>query len=391
MPVDGASVTVVCGGTAVGVFSTALMARFGRIDALVNAYDDGLSSGKIRRQFQMLGPSDVMKVILAFAVGGRPQHRRLVRLLRSRLPDSEPAIDCANAGGREQEWDLPGLLRRHLGGPQSDQVLSEQPWLERLFERVQGELGRRPAVEGREFLAGMVVRNLAFLGAFLENDRSYSAAIRLLTEKLNSRVNVVLSDESNIFLRGELEGGAQLETEAELARNDLRVPLRALRFVDRYRGTTAAQPVLTRQARSSVQACDLIAYMPGSFASSLLPTLATPGLAQVIRGRNVPKVWIPSLLPGSATTGIRCALEILGRIVGGSSSGDHRHGLRKLVSHIVADAHSCEPEDRRWLETICATEGMRLLWDEFASPRAPGRHDAERVAVALCSIREGRL
>jgi 2-phospho-L-lactate transferase/gluconeogenesis factor (CofD/UPF0052 family) len=57
------NVVVLNGGRGAASIIPALLCREGlNVTSVVNAYDDGKSTGEIRRFFDMLGPSDIRKV-----------------------------------------------------------------------------------------------------------------------------------------------------------------------------------------------------------------------------------------------------------------------------------------------------------------------------------------
>ena len=57
------NVVVINGGRGAAGLISALLSKQGlHVTSVVNAYDDGKSTGEIRRFFGMLGPSDIRKV-----------------------------------------------------------------------------------------------------------------------------------------------------------------------------------------------------------------------------------------------------------------------------------------------------------------------------------------
>ena len=57
------NIVIINGGRGASATIPALLARQGlHVTSVVNAYDDGKSTGAIRRLFGMVGPSDIRKV-----------------------------------------------------------------------------------------------------------------------------------------------------------------------------------------------------------------------------------------------------------------------------------------------------------------------------------------
>ena len=67
------------------------------VTSVVNAYDDGKSTGVIRRFFGMLGPSDIRKVQELMLPKDDPDHENYVTLFQYRFP-----LDCNRKDVLEQ-------------------------------------------------------------------------------------------------------------------------------------------------------------------------------------------------------------------------------------------------------------------------------------------------
>src|SRR5271170_6568366 len=75
------------GGRGAATLIPALLARQGlHVTSVVNAYDDGKSSGEVRRLFGMLGPSDIRKVQELMLPEDDPDFKANLALFRSRFP-----------------------------------------------------------------------------------------------------------------------------------------------------------------------------------------------------------------------------------------------------------------------------------------------------------------
>ena len=67
------------------------------VTSVVNAYDDGKSTGVIRRFFGMLGPSDIRKVQELMLPKDDPDHENYLTLFQHRFP-----LDCNHEDVLEQ-------------------------------------------------------------------------------------------------------------------------------------------------------------------------------------------------------------------------------------------------------------------------------------------------
>src|SRR6185503_5778358 len=62
---SGFKVVILCGGRGSGPLANQLLDQGASVTCLVNAYDDGLSTGRLRYIFDELGPSDLRKNLLS--------------------------------------------------------------------------------------------------------------------------------------------------------------------------------------------------------------------------------------------------------------------------------------------------------------------------------------
>ena len=84
------NVVILNGGRGAAATIPALLARQGlHVTSVVNAYDDGKSTGEIRRFFGMLGPSDIRKVQELMLPEDDPAYQANLQVFGYRFP-----LDC---------------------------------------------------------------------------------------------------------------------------------------------------------------------------------------------------------------------------------------------------------------------------------------------------------
>ena len=84
------NVVILNGGRGAAAIIPTMLARQGlHVTSVVNAYDDGKSTGEIRRFFGMLGPSDIRKVQELMLPADDPDHQANLRVFQYRFP-----MDC---------------------------------------------------------------------------------------------------------------------------------------------------------------------------------------------------------------------------------------------------------------------------------------------------------
>ena len=120
------NVVVLNGGRGAATLIPSLLARQGlHVTSVVNAYDDGKSTGEIRRFFGMLGPSDIRKVQELMLPQDDPDFAAHLQLFRHRYPldaGHDETIAKLSAFARGESDELAERIPRQ-DSPVEEQVL----------------------------------------------------------------------------------------------------------------------------------------------------------------------------------------------------------------------------------------------------------------------------
>jgi len=171
-------VSVFCGGRG----GSSLIREFLRrpqveLHALINAYDDGMSTGELRGFIPgMLGPSDFRKNLANFLHWHSNYQYALTRLLEFRMSevDQEKEVACLKQWARSGADGDETLVSENLRS-----VMRE---LDRMSPRVRGYLGAffdYQTQQDQAFQFGdCSIGNLVFAGAYLKNNRNFQRRCR---------------------------------------------------------------------------------------------------------------------------------------------------------------------------------------------------------------------
>src|SRR5690606_22625604 len=106
------NVVILNGGRGAAAVIPAFLARQGvHLTSVVNAYDDGKSTGEIRRFFGMLGPSDIRKVQELMLPPDDPDCEQNLRVFQYRFPldaDHDEIVATLSEFARNDRADLCG-------------------------------------------------------------------------------------------------------------------------------------------------------------------------------------------------------------------------------------------------------------------------------------------
>ena len=268
---------------------------------LINAYDDGHSTGRLRRFIPgMLGPSDVRKNINRLMPATERSQQALRVISEYRLP------------GDLARKDAIALLDQILAGTYSSLPLP----IELAFEQLSVRQSRRLCSFLFTFMTYLrecprkfdfsdcAIGNLLFAGCYLQEQRDFNRTIQTFCVFYEVAPDILLNVTTgeNLFLVAEKETGSVLLSEADIVASQDAARISNLYLLDeetcweRVQNAAAEPPegwgqlfqALHRVPRvnplaaRALQEADVIVYGPGTQHSSLFPSYMTEGVAEAI-------------------------------------------------------------------------------------------------------------
>jgi 2-phospho-L-lactate transferase/gluconeogenesis factor (CofD/UPF0052 family) len=298
---------------------TEYLLRHPQVDltVLVNCYDDGHSTGRLRRFIPgMLGPSDIRKNIARMMPSTDRSHRALAALSDCRLAKKapfEPSMRLVQAFADLRTDLIPEPLATHFNTASVQQARMIAGYCRAFLDYQESD-----AAEGRRFdFDDCAIGNIIFGGCFLLHGRDFNRTVAALSadyEIQGTLLNVTRGE--NLFLVAIDESKAVLRTEAEIVSRGGDTRIRELALVpessfrsriepdgllsdeDTIREIQASkqQPEINPEAAASLREADVIIYGPGTQHSSLLPSYLTLGAAAAIAAnRSADKVFITNI------------------------------------------------------------------------------------------------
>ena len=308
---ENAKVRIVlfAGGRGAGTIASALAAQSQiQLTLLANAYDDGLSTGRIRDFIPgMLGPSDIRKNFSRLIPNGSPASEALKFLLEYRLPDAT-TVDQA----KELLSDLVDF-----GNDKSDNVINRRyNQLSLSCARSLSEFSalfldyfNARSAEGITFDFGdCSLGNLFLAGAFLKSGRDFNRAVTAFAQ-LHSIPATILNVTRGecLALVGLKEDGTFLKREAEIVdrQNPSRIAqifllpdylpsFQLKKMVGKsqtekiaFLNSLSVTPELNPNAQRAIAEAHIIVYGPGTQHSSLFPSYLTRGIGEAIASNKI--------------------------------------------------------------------------------------------------------
>lgn len=299
---------------------TEALVKHPRIDltVLVNTYDDGLSTGRLRKFIPgMLGPSDVRKNISRLITKNDPSSLAIKELLEYRFPIKTPF-----------EEGLKWIVNFIIDTPETFEEFIKNHYLSlslKQFEKLKSYLIFCQDEILKQSKAGIhfdfndcSLGNLFFVGAFLKEKRDFNLAVQSLASVCELDGEILnITDGKNLVLVGLKEDGTYLEDEAQVVSKQNSFKLKEIFLLDEYLSLEEKNhynrgeiekfnqwltsknifPQINPQARDHLLAADIIIYGPGTQHSSLYPSYLTCEVGRLISQNNkAEKIFISNIL-----------------------------------------------------------------------------------------------
>jgi 2-phospho-L-lactate transferase/gluconeogenesis factor (CofD/UPF0052 family) len=396
------NIVIINGGRGAASIIPALLDKQGLyVTSVVNAYDDGKSTGEIRRFFGMLGPSDIRKVQELMLPHDDPDYQANLHLFQFRYP-----IDC-------DRTEVLAHLHRFANGIQTDLVGAEftrvkvRASLQSFVSEFVAGLNAIEQVNGEVFnFADCSIMNCLYAGAFLAFNRNIEQATIFIDRLFKLRGSVLptsIEDKRLVALR---ENGQMLYSEAEIVELRSNVRVERIYLLDKLLDINRFETLSTENKRYylerhhcyvsvspgvklALQQADIIIYSAGTQHSSLYPTYLSSGLAQGIAdNKSAFKVFVTNIGADYETPSYKASDYIRGAHRYLNLSDARSYTMNELFDVVLVN-HSRIKADETYVdydEAGFADVPVRRVLDAFECTASPGKHDGAKVVQTVLDL-----
>lgn len=409
-------VVMFSGGRGTGAITEALL-RYPDIELtlLVNTYDDGLSTGLLRRFIPgMLGPSDVRKNVSRFlAQRNDPASQALLSLIEYRFPDpfdTTEALDLLESFTHfESDQRTEHALLKKREELSLTMMRQASCYLDAFLKYYRERIHTSPTFPFGDVSLG----NLLFAGCYLVNHQNFNEAVSDFSRFAGTGERVLnLTNGENRVLVGMKQDGRYLHDEASIVGPQDASRIQEIFLLTDYLDQSKYHfseykidnirmlrnleelPTLSLTAEKVIKEADIIIYGPGTQYSSLFPSYLTSGVAEAIQANTkAEKVFIGNIardfdiLGEDATTLVKSFLWYMGRKIEGAFPAQDlvtRFFFQKPpvdasgeVPYVPFDANAFDqPLDR-------------VVWIDLEGEK--GKHLGSRTVAELLSVIESEL
>ncbi len=383
------SVVIFCGGRgAASIINACLCYPEISLTLVVNGYDNGLSTGKLRSSIPgLLGPSDFRKNYVTHTEPNNTTRKELLKLFGKRLCSSSPESQLAAVFAKLEQLEKCS----HSSVNELQNVMKDL------------EIINSSEIITSEVLSECSIGNLFMAGGYIRLANNFNDMIDKYLDVFKPKFDLYnVNDGTNLFLIALKKNGEIIADEASIVAPQSRAPITDLFLIKskslallknnlenkkiEYKRTflkeLAVLPETNKKVIDAIRQSDLIVVGPGTQNSSILPSFICDGTLRHTMGEvNVPIVQIINLrqdfdIQGWTAENITRRLAMY---LDSSSAPSH-----VLVDKGVRCSSNLTSSDI-W------TESSELIQDDFDSIQTPGTHDGTKIVTTLRSILDSQF
>jgi 2-phospho-L-lactate transferase/gluconeogenesis factor (CofD/UPF0052 family) len=371
------------------------------LTSIVNAYDDGKSTGELRKFFKMLGPSDIRKVQEAMVPEDIADFKNIIRAYDFRYGDSADH-DLIIAGlhrfasNKTDELEGINFIDKTIRESLRVFILKLITGIE-LIEKSENK---------RISFSDCSIMNLIYAGAFLFFGGNFEDATIFIDKLFKLKGTVLPTNNEDKKLVAIREDGTILLSEAEIVELRANSRIKKIYLLDQYpdRDILTGMPVkeveeyfeimnrqvtITSKVERSISDADVIIYSAGTQHSSLYPSYMTKGLTDaIVANKKALKIFITNIGEDYETPEYTANDFINGAIRYLKMGSQFNVAVTDIIDiALVNNRFSNNLEnyvkyDLPDLEKI----GCKVIVDAFEDVHSPGKHDGKMLADYIISL-----
>ena len=378
-----------------GLFSSFLNIEGVHLTSIVNAYDDGKSTGNVRAFFRMLGPSDIRKVQEVMVPRSLEDYEGIMKLYEFRYdkPDHDAVMKDLRSFADSKTDELTGVVIKDPLIRDSLRILVQH--LVKGVDLIEKSENKKLSFEDCSIM------NLIYAGAYLFCGGDFEDATIFIDKLFKLQGTVLPTNNEDKKLVAIREDGTILYSEAEIVelRSNSRIkniylldqyPDRSvlskmkISEVEEYFEIMSRQVTITSKVERSIREADIIIYSPGTQHSSLYPSYITKGLTDsIVANKKAFKVFVTNIGEDYETPSYIANDFINGAIRYLRMGSPHNVAVNDIISVALVNNSFSNKEMEKYVnydEPALEKIGCKIILDAFENSKDPGKHDGKMLA-----------
>ena len=381
----------------VGLRNSLSKEKTSSITNVTNAYDDGKSTGEIRRVFSnnILGPSDVRKLheVQWEAYG---KDRNVDKFFDYRIKDNNQVLASLNSIVNSKKYN------HEINSIYSNLPLKLKKITKLAIQNFINNLRKNISFEDFAF-SNLVYGSLSHLYGDMQE------AENKIRECLGLQDAVLLNSSENKFLFGLAESGELLHDESSivsyqglspiyevfltdkpLTKNSIK-KIRELKGLDKKKDFIVSMldslPRVNLKVEESIKNADLIIYSSGTQYSSLYPTYLTKGLSEAIFSSKALKVFLTNIVYDNEIPGFTAADQVVQAVYYLNRKNTLDFKPKDMIDVVVANDPSNELDNYLRPNKIGLNQlGINEVFIRPLEKGTTGLHQANKLSRLVAKI-----
>jgi len=375
-----------------------------KLSVILNGYDDGKSTGEIRKFFKMLGPSDIRKNQELLMSKTNVYYEGLKKLFQFRFPLNMPNMECKN-----EIWSFINGENTIAGVPFADDFNN---WLaKKLLKQFLLFLEVYEKLSDDEFnFSDCSLANCLYAGAYELLGKNFDATIDFFNVILHVKGEVIPTNLQNKKLMAIRENGEVLYNEAQIVEIRSSNRIRDIFLVDdppiksvfdkhyttieerhRQLKRLESRVFASEKTLGAIRSADIIVYSPGTQHSSLYPSYMTLGIPECIfNNKKALKVFIANIGEDYEIPDYRSDELVKGAYKYLTKNSRFDLPLPSLIDAVLVNIHRSKDKesiryiknDRNLLESL----GVKIIYDNFEDLFDLGKHDPGVTVTTILDL-----
>ena len=373
------------------------------LTSIVNAYDDGKSTGEIRKFFGMLGPSDIRKVQQLMLPCDDRNSSSFHRLFNHRFPEGITRTIVFN--------EINNYLNNKNSTLVGEKIESEfiNNHLKKYLKVFLKTLNSIEKLKGIEFnFSDCSIMNCIYAGAFLTFNRNIAESTLFFGELFNLRGNVIATSIENKYLVALRENGEMLYSESEIVELRSNVRIERIFLLDSPLSKKSFEKFNSEEKRYyleqhnchvpisesvtyTLKQADVIIYSAGTQHSSLYPSYISTGLSETIaNNKKATKIFITNIGADYETPQYQASDYLLGAFKYLNLTDKKNYRMEELFDYIFINkgknlnSSSYVKYDEEGFKDI----KIKKIIKNFESKSSPGKHDGDLLTEEILKLHQ---
>jgi 2-phospho-L-lactate transferase/gluconeogenesis factor (CofD/UPF0052 family) len=360
------------------------------LTSIVNAYDDGKSTGILRSFFKMLGPSDIRKVQETLVPKSLQDYDAIIKLYEYRYPISLDRQTILT----EIENFVTGVTDLLVGVTFKDAIIKNT--LKHYLQKFVKGVHIIETAENKVLsFADCSIMNLIYAGAFLSANGNFEEATINIGKLFKIRGNVLTTNIEDKKLVAIREDGSILYNEAEIVELRSNVRIKKIYLLDSYPDkkiietmkmeeveeyfeTMNRQVAITPKVQRSITDADIIIYSSGTQHSSLYPSYMTMGLTDAIAAnKKAFKIFVTNIGEDYETPSYTATDFLQGAIKYLRLGSQFNIAVNDIINVALVNKLFSNNEENyvKYDATELEKIGCKIIIDDFEDTENPGKHN----------------